>query len=50
MSLIFPRDIKATSKAMAHMYQIEKHLVMNCNKTNKKLVELQNTVFSAAAL
>ena len=50
VSLIVPRDIKATSKAMTHMYQIEKHLVMNCKKTNKKLIGLESTIFSAAAL
>ena len=50
MSLLVPRDVKATSKAMNHMYQIERHLVENFKKTNKKLVELENAVFSAAAL
>ena len=50
VSLLVPRDVKATNKAMNHMYQIERHLVENFKKTNKKLVELENAVFSAAAL
>ena len=50
VSVLVPRDVKATSKAMNHMYQIERHLVENFKKTNKKLVELENAVFSVAAL
>ena len=50
MSLLVPRDVKATGKAMNQVYQIERQLVMNYKKTNKKLVELENAVLSAAAL